>query len=293
MLESMSENPTKISITGKLLTYSDEITINQAAKIIEFLNSGTAGVEGGGVSGESLLDSSTKDKKPDSKKIEGPRDALDVSGAQKNPEKIVALAAYFLQGGPETFKPDDVKAAFRRARETPPANFTRDLNLAIAAGWVQEDQDVPGTYYLTNKMDGIFDGGFTFAKAFSNGATRTRSVKKSSTKSAKPETLADIDEFYSTLDGYPPYAKMKNEKDRLLWVVTYMRERHGRKGVTNKEVAWISDYIGAGIPTNNIGGAFNMAKNPGYAIRSTLDKTIKVTDEGMAHLASLATVAAS
>lgn len=288
----MSEDPTKISITGKL-TYSDEITISQAAKIIEYLNSGTAGVEGGGGSGESLLDSSTKDKKPDSKKIEGPRDALEVSGAQKNPEKIVALAAYFLQGGPETFKPDDVKAAFRRARETPPANFTRDLNLAIAAGWVQEDQDVSGTYYLTNKTDGIFDGGFTFAKASSNGATRTRSVKKSSTKSAKPETLADIDEFYSTLDGYPPYAKMKNEKDRLLWVVAYMREKHGRKGVTNKEVAWISDYIGAGIPTNNIGGAFNMAKNPGYAIRSTLDKTIKVTDEGMAHLASLATVAAS
>lgn len=288
----MSENPTKISITGKL-TYSDEITISQAAKIIEYLNSGTAGVEGGGGSGETLLESSTKDKKPDSKNIEGPRDALDVSGAQKNPEKIVALAAYFLQGGPETFKPDDVKAAFRRARETPPANFTRDLNLAIAAGWVQEDQDASGTYYLTNKTDGIFDGGFTFAKMSSNGGTRTRSVKKPSAKTAKPETLADIDEFYSTLDGYPPYAKMKNEKDRLLWVVTYMREKHGRKGVTNKEVAWISDHIGAGIPTNNIGGAFNMAKKPGYAIRSTLDKTIKVTDEGMAHLASLATVAAS
>jgi len=288
----MSGSPTKISITGKL-TYSDEITISQAAKIIEYLNAGTNGMEGGGGSGGPLLESSTKDTTPNNKKIEGPRDALDLSGAQKNPEKIVALAAYFLEGGPETFKPDDVKAAFRRARETPPANFTRDLNLAIAAGWVQEDPDVSGTYYLTNKTDGIFDGGFAFAKASSTGATRTRSAKRSTTKSAKPETLAEIDEFHSTLDGYLPYAKMKNEKDRLLWVATYMHVKHGRKGVTNKEVAWISDYIGAGIPTNNIGGAFKTAKNPGFAIRSTLDNTIKVTDEGMAHLAALATVAAS
>lgn len=278
----MSENLTKISITGKL-TYSDEITISQATKIIEYLNLGAFGAAGGSPA-ESLLDSSTTET--DIKKVENPREALEVSGAQKNPEKIVALAAYFLQDGPDTFKPDDVRATFRQARETPPANFTRDLGLAVAAGWVMEDKGVAGEYYLTSKVDGILDGGFVFPKVSSNGGSHRRSTKKSSTK---PETLAEIDEFYSTMDGYPPYAKMKNEKDRLLWVATYMREKHGQKGVTNKEIAWISDYIGAGIPTNNIGGAFNLAKKPGYAIRSTLDKTIKVTDEGVAHLVSLAT----
>jgi hypothetical protein len=282
----MSERSIKISITGKL-TFSDEITISQAAKIIEYIDSGASGSDGGGPS-ESLLNSSTKEK-TDIKKVENPRDALEVSGAQKNPEKIVALAAYLLQDGMDTFKPDDVKATFRRARETPPANFTRDLGLAIAAGLVVEDKDVAGEYYLTNKTDGILDGGFVFPKkASSSGGSRGRAAKKPSTKAEKPDTLTEIDEFYSTMDGYPPYSKMKNEKDRLLWVATYMREKHGRKGVTNKEIAWISDYIGAGIPTNNIGGAFNMAKNPGYAIRSTLDRTIKVTDEGVAHLVSLA-----
>lgn len=281
----MSEKSVNISITGKL-TYSDEITVSQAAKIIEYIDSGTFGSAGGGPS-ESLLNSSTK-KKTETKKVENPRDALEVSGAQKNPEKIVALAAYLLRDGLDTFKPDDVKATFRRARETPPANFTRDLGLAIAAGLIVEDKDVAGEYYLTNKTDGILDGDFVFPKASSNGGSRGRAAKKSSTKAAKPETLTEIDEFYSTMDGYPSYSKMKNEKDRLLWVATYMREKHGRKGVTNKEIAWVSDYIGAGIPTNNIGGAFNMAKNPGYAIRSTLDKTIRVTDEGVAHLVSLA-----
>jgi hypothetical protein len=281
----MSENPIKISITGKL-TYSDEITISQAAKIIDYLNSGMPGLAADG-SGESLDDSSTRDKN-NTTKVTAPREALERSGAQKNPEKIVALAAYFLLDGPETFKPDDVKAVFRRARETAPANFTRDLGLAISAGWVVEDKDVPGEYFLTNKIDGIFDGGFTFPKG-SAGAGRARASRKPGAKTEKPGTLADIDEFYNTLEGFPPYSKLKNEKDRLLWVTTYMREKHGRKGVTNKELAWISDYIGAGIPTNNIGGAFNMAKTPGFALRSTLDKTIKVTDEGVAHLAKLAT----
>lgn len=283
----MKDNPTKISITGKL-TYFDEITINQAAKIIDYLNSDASGLEGGGP-GASLLDGSTKGKQSGTKEIGNPREALEVSGAQKNPEKIVALAAHFLQDGPETFKPDDVKAAFRRARETPPANFTRDLGLAISANWVVEDKGVPGEYYLTNKTDGILDGGFTFPKS-STGASRTRSTKKSGSKTGKPESLADINEFYNTMDGFLPYAKLKNEKDRLLWIATYMREKHGLKSVTNKEIGWISDYIGAGIPTNNIGGAFNMARTPGYAIRSTMDKTIKVTDDGVAHLKSLAAV---
>jgi hypothetical protein len=286
MVDRMSGSQTKISITGKL-TYSEDITISQAAKIIEYLDSCSSETEVGG-SGGLLLGGSTK--KLAVKKAANPRDALELSGAQKNPEKIAALAAYVLQDSSGTFKPVDVKTAFRRAHEAPPANFPRDLNLAIAAGWVCEDEVVAGDYYLTNKLDGIFDGGFVFPKPSSNGGSRGRAAKKSSTKGAKPETLAEIDEFYSTMEGYPPYSKLKNEKDRLLWVAAYMREKHARNGTTNKEIAWISDHIGAGVPSNNIGGAFNMAKKPGYAIRSTLDNEIRVTDEGVAHLKSLATV---
>lgn len=276
----MAENPTKITITGKL-SYSDEITISQAAQIIAYLNSDEA--DGAQLS-DPLLDTNMK-RKPQAKKVENAREAIEVSGAQKNPEKIVALGAYVLQDGGDTFKAEDVKASFRRARETAPANFTRDINLAIAYGWIAEDE--PGEFYLTNKVEGILDGGFAFPKV--SGTARSRSGKKTGTKAktGKPETLADIDEFESTMVGYPPFSKMKSEKDRLLWVALYMRDIHGRKGVTNKEIEFITDHIGTGIPNGNIAGAFNSAKGAGYAIRSTQDHSIRVMEPGVAYLAKL------
>ena len=290
ILVGMSDNTTKISITGKV-AYTDEISIAQAARIITFLNSDEAeattsafGIQTPAQEQDSPASSTSTNK------ISNPRDALDVSGATKNPEKIVALGAYVLQDGGETFKIEDVKSAFRRARETQPANFTRDLNAAISAGWIFESDEAPGEYYLNNKIDKIFDGDFVFPKGSNGNGGRSRGAKKTpgKAKTTKPETLSDVDEFRSTLEGFPQYSKMKSEKDRLLWVVNYMREKHDRKGLSNKEIAWITDHIGTGIPTGNLTGAFNTAKAPGYATRSTLDKTIKITDEGIEHLKSLA-----
>ncbi|MCU1523760.1 MAG: hypothetical protein JWO18_654 [Microbacteriaceae bacterium] len=279
----MNENATSISITGKL-SYSDEITISQAAQIIAYLNSNES--EGAEL-GESLLDSSTTKKKSKTKKVDNPRDAIELSGATKNPEKIVALGAYVLQDGGETFKTEDVKTQFRRARETPPANFTRDLSVAIASGWVVEDG--PGEYYLNNKFEGIFDEGFKFPKA--SGSARVRTVKKpgSKAKSGKPESLADVDEFSPTMTGFQPYSKMKTNKDRLLWALILMRDEHGRKSLTNKEIEYVTDVVGQGIPNAQITAAFVSAQSAGYAIRSTQDKTIRVTDEGATYLTELKT----
>lgn len=280
----MDEGRIQIDFSDKL-TYHTMITINQATKIIDYINMGVPLPENKHFD-ETLIENNTE-KKVATKKAENPREALTKSGAKKNPEKIVALAAFLLKDGGETFKPDDVKAEFRLAREKLPGNFIRDLNSAIRAGWVAEDQNAKGEYYLTNKTDGILEGKFVFPRTPLNRSSQGHSVKRSSTTAAKPDTLAEIDEFRSTMKGYPPYAQMKHEKDRLLWIATYMKVEHNREGVTNKEIAWISEYIGGGIPTNNIGGAFNKAKRPGYAIRSTSNKEIKVTDQGIAYLKTL------
>lgn len=287
----MSDKTTQISITGKV-SYSDEISIAQAAQIITFLNRDETEAHNGALEFQPpAREQDPPASSTSTNKINNARDALDVSGATKNPEKIVALGAYVLQDGGETFKIEDVKSAFRRARETQPANFTRDLNAAIASGWIFESDEAPGEYYLNNKIDKIFDGDFVFPKGSNGVGGRSRGGTKKTpgkAKTAKPETLSDVDEFRSTLEGFPQYSKMKSEKDRLLWVVNYMREKHDRKGLSNKEIAWITDHIGTGIPTGNLTGAFNTAKAPGYATRSTLDKTIKITDEGIEHLKSLA-----
>ena len=287
------------------LSYHTKITINQAAKVINDIGVGVPSSEDKRCDEklneddhydeklneddhyDEKLNEDDAEKKVDTKKVEDPSEALKISGAQTYSEKIVALAAYLLKDGRETFKPEDVKAEFRRVREKLPGNFSRDLNSAIKAGWVAEEQNTTGEYYLTNKTDGILEGKFVFPRASLNNSSQWHSAKRSSTTAAKPDTLAGIDEFPSTMEDYPGYAQMKSEKDRLLWIATYMRVKHNREGVTNKEVAWISEYIGRRIPTNNISGAFNKAKKPGYAIRSTSNKEIRVTEQGIAYLKTL------
>lgn len=276
---SMTEHLAKIDITGKV-KYSDEITIAQAAQIIAFLNAEPSGSIGAGLAAP-FLGSTSQHAIP--KKVENAREALDVSGAQRNPEKIVALGAYVLEDGGETFKVEDIKTQFRRARETLPGNLPRDLNKAIASGWIAEDK--PGEYYLTSKVLGVLDGGFSFPKN-SNGG-RTRAVKRASVKAGKPETLADIDEFPATMEGYAPYSKMKSGKDRVLWVLLLMRDVCGRNGLTNKEIEYISDSIGIGVPNANITAAFSTAKSQGFASRSTQDKSLRITENGAKYLATV------
>lgn len=276
--ETMVENPITIKITGKV-GYEDQITVAQAARIITFLNAdedaATIDPEPGSATADALADSPAKGAE---KPVGSAREALDLSGPKTNPEKIVALGQYVLQDGGETFKVEDVKAQFRRARETAPANFSRDLTVAVQAGWIaQGDGD---EYYITNKIRGVFDGDFKFPKGNSAGGSRSRGSAK---VKAKPDVFADIDEFPTRMDGVQGYSKMRSDKDRLLWALQFAKS-HGIKGLTNKDLAWLTDHFGAGVPSGHVAGAFRSGKSDGYMNRSTIDQTIRITEEGEAYL---------
>lgn len=185
----MADNAITLILKGKI-GYEEKITAAQAAQIIAFLNA----EEGDAPTlGEPVLAPKPPTRDAKVKLIENARDAIVRSGAKTNPEKIVALAAYVRLDGGETVKADAIKAQFQRARETTPAKFACDLSTAISSGWISEGEG--GELYLTNKVDGIFEEGFVFPKGPSNG--RSRSTKKASTKSVKPDTLEDIDEFHA------------------------------------------------------------------------------------------------
>lgn len=279
----MVDQNTTLTITGKV-AYKDEITPAQAAEIIAFIEAKedetrTLGKPHG---------QSRSDGKAPVKKVESARDALDVSGATTNPEKIVALGAYVLQDGGETFKVEDVKAAFRRARETAPANFSRDLDKAIASGWIGAGD--AGEYFLTAKVDAVLDGDFKFPKgnaaARSRGASRKAATTSKAGKAVKPEVFAKIDVFPSTLEGVPPYSKMKSNKDKLLWSVKLAKSL-GVVGLANKHIEWLTDHLGAGIPNAQIAAAFSSAQKAGYANKSTQEGTIRITEDGETYLADL------
>src|SRR5882757_4174922 len=101
------EESAKLTITGKL-SYSDDITVTQAAQIVAFLNADQgvglptvplAGANAG------LLGSAPTPQRP----AQSPRDALEASGAKTNPERIVAFGLSITQqGGRETFTIDEI-----------------------------------------------------------------------------------------------------------------------------------------------------------------------------------------
>lgn len=280
----MSEKPITISIKGKV-GYEDEITVAQAARIITFLNAEGGGDDSLGPDPEQDLgEFGTPDSKGSGGLVASAREALDLSGARTNPEKIVALGQYVLQDGGETFKVEDVKAQFRRARESAPGNFSRDLGIALREGWLAEGDE--GEYYVTNKITGIFDGDFKFPKSTSSGSGRGRATTKAA--KAKPEVFAGIDEFPTRIGALPSYSKMKSDKDRLLWALYFAKER-GIKGLLNKDLAWLTDHLGAGVPSGNISGAARSAKSAGYLNRSTVDQTLRITEDGASYLRSVGT----
>jgi hypothetical protein len=281
-VEHMSDNEITIQLSGKL-SYEDNISVSQAALIIAFLHDPT-GTLGGAQPGTGGPGANPRGG------VSGPRAALNSSGAKTNAQKIVALAAYVLQDGGDTFKLDAVKVQFQRARETMPKNPNRDLSSAIAAGWVEASHE-PGEYYLTHAVDNVLIDGFSAAESSGTAPKkRTSSAKsrKSSNggKATKPEAFAAIDDFPVVMDGFPGYHQMKANRDRLLWVLKFAKDC-GIAGLSNQEIAWLTDHLGAGIPSKQITSVFGYAQKPGYATRSTMDRTIRIVPDGEAFLAKV------
>lgn len=78
------------------------------------------------------------------------REFMDASGAKRNPEKIVAIGAYFKQQlGQEVFTRKEVKLQFKNAAEAVPGNYTRDFDWAVNNGWLAPNPGAPKDYYVT------------------------------------------------------------------------------------------------------------------------------------------------
>lgn len=70
--------------------------------------------------------------------------------ASRTPDKIVALAEYYLEEYQQsTFTKDTLVEAFASALEPVPKNLNRDLRWAEKNGWIAEDPRQSGQFYLT------------------------------------------------------------------------------------------------------------------------------------------------
>ncbi|WP_029678163.1 hypothetical protein [Bifidobacterium sp. 7101] len=273
----MTTNTVNLKMSGKI-TYDDSISVDQAANIILLLNS-EENEDNAETKMPVAIDSyRTSAYKNSGRLVTSARDALNRSNAKTNPEKIVALGKYIMQDGGNSFTAQEIKSQFHRAREIAPKNFSRDLNCAIREGWI--DEATPGNYYITNKINGIFDGNFKFPKAGSH-VSRTRSANKATKE--KPEVFSEIDEFSPQIEGIPDYAKMKTEADRVLWAL-YFAKNNNINGLKTSAIAWLTNELGNAVDSKNISRAARSHRAGNRINHSTNDKTLRITESGEAFL---------
>lgn len=75
--------------------------------------------------------------------------------------KILAVGRYMRDfEGQADFSRDDIRTRFRTAGEPQPANFPRDFQKAVRAGWIAEDPGNRGRFYVTRTGDELIDQGF-------------------------------------------------------------------------------------------------------------------------------------
>ncbi|MBM3851640.1 MAG: hypothetical protein FJ399_00630 [Verrucomicrobia bacterium] len=78
----------------------------------------------------------------------GGAELLNQLGCDSFPEKILLLGAWHeARGGTTPWRSADMDEIFKLAKESPPANFPRDIKNAIKSGWIHNE--TPRTYVVT------------------------------------------------------------------------------------------------------------------------------------------------
>lgn len=282
--ECMNEIDVKIELSGKV-KFSENITVIQAAQIIAYLGSGTA-------SAPTPLSVPIGAREDDNvKNAVSPREAITMTGAKSNPERIVTLVKQLLnETAQETFTLDDVRQQFRRAREAQPANVSRDLDTAIQLGWV--GVDAKGLYFLQGITDDVLETGFEPLRKSRVTTKRSSSSGPKARKSviAMPESLAGLDALPDAVEGVS-FRQMPSRKEKMLWAIAALKQL-GLETVTPKEIEWITNELREPIEAKHVGIYYGYLYKDNWANKSLQNGGIRISVDGEIHLRSLATASA-
>jgi hypothetical protein len=133
----------------------------------------------------------------------------------------------------------------------------------------------------------VLESGFGRVRSGRGGAAKTKSLpsrraRKTSTPS--PEVFNGI-EITPTIDGYINYHKVKNKTDKYLWAVNAAK-LWGVEALTNAEIVWLTDKLGAGISSGDVGGNHRSNYKRGYVNKNAEGKT-RMTPAGTDHVLGL------
>ncbi len=141
-----------LKLSGHGLNFDREIDERAALTIMN-------AVLGGAIARQPLASgigttSSTASSHPVADSRTSLRGYIDQVGAKILAAKIVAIGAYRRDvEGKEEFTHDDIGGRFKGAGEPAPSNLPRDFQTAVSYGWIAEDHQHPGQYFITKEGD--------------------------------------------------------------------------------------------------------------------------------------------
>ena len=181
MADEEIRNSYKLSISGAGVAVDREIDQQTALAVLQLVMGGSP--QTGAVGSPTQASERTV---IDSRRL-SLREVLEESSAKTIPEKIVTIGIFLRDHeGKATFSRDDNKGRFKSAGEPAPANYPRDFAKAIRAGWVAEDHQNAGEYYVTRRGDEVF------ARRFAGTATLPKSRRRGGVSTAGPVTEGDL-----------------------------------------------------------------------------------------------------
>lgn len=174
---------TTITITGPGMHFAREISDDQVLSILRLL---LGGERGGYALEEHRSDFGSPTGLPRRQAIS---EFYRSVAPKRYPEKLVTIAAYLQQTlSRRYFTADDLRAQFRQVNEMPPANLPRDFKAAMGAGWIAEDPEAPGQFFVTQSGLDAVESGFT---ANSKSISKSRRRRKNAVKKQRGEAAIE------------------------------------------------------------------------------------------------------
>lgn len=166
----------KLMIKGSGLTFERDVPETVALQIMKLVITGVTENDFGGAG------DARRDRKGRQQSL---AEFYREVGPKNIPQKLTTIGVYLHDVlGRELFGADELKGQFRHVKETAPGNLPRDLGEAVGAGWLAEEHDKPGVYFVTQSgHDAVED---KFATDGGRRGARPRRKRKA-TKAAVAE----------------------------------------------------------------------------------------------------------
>lgn len=151
--EAANEKVYELSLEGEGISVTQKISQAIAYRVIAVLMGGVSTSPPAPHAGPVATVSSTTAAGPPTSFGQSLREYMDSVKAKRNPEKILAISKYLIENENHYVQRSDVKAEFQTAAEPVPGNYNRDFRWAVQVGWLAEDRQNRGYYYVTSAGD--------------------------------------------------------------------------------------------------------------------------------------------